>query len=80
MSIVVTRLNARQTVRLQVTANLAANAMGCQQRLDTRPDPLQLEALDRIADEGSGPSCECANADRFPAGRRRDGELALALQ
>lgn len=55
MSIVVTRLNARQTVRLQVTANLAANAMGCQQRLDTRPDPLQLEALDSRRRRGLGP-------------------------
>ena len=80
MTVVVACLNPRQAMRLQMTANLAANAMGCEQRLDTRPDPLQLEALDRLADDGSGPSCERANADRFLAGRRRDGELALAPQ
>ncbi len=40
MPVVVPRLHARQSMRLQMTPNFAADTTGCKERLDARANPL----------------------------------------
>src|ERR1019366_7982095 len=80
MSVIVARLHSCQAVRLQVTSNLTADAIGREQRFDAGPNPLQLKPLDRIANNRASPSRHRADADRLLATRRRARERPFSLQ
>ena len=45
--VVVPRLHAGETMRLEMPPNLAADVARCQQRLHTGPNSLELKARDR---------------------------------
>ena len=80
MTVIVARLHAGQAVRLQMAPDLSADTVGREQRLDTRSNPLQLKAVDRLADQSVCPAGQHPHADGLLAGGRRDRELADALQ
>ena len=56
MPIVMSGLNAGQAMRLKVASYFSTNAMGRKQGLDTGADALQLEAVDRVADDIASPT------------------------
>ena len=76
--VIVTRLHASEPVRLQVSTDLAADAFRCEQRLDARTNPLQLESVDRGADDVVSPACQRPATDRLLAGGGRDDELSIS--
>ncbi len=70
VAIVVTRLHARQAMRLKVAANVAPDPLGCKQRFDARTNALELEALDRLAHYFVRPAGKSPHVDGLLACRR----------
>lgn len=58
--VTVTGLHASETVRLQVSTDLTADALRCEQRLDAGTNPLELEPVDRGADDVLKPATSSA--------------------
>jgi len=63
MPVVVPGLNASQAVRLKMTSHFSTNSMGRKERLDTGADALQLETVDRVADDITSPARQRPHAD-----------------
>jgi hypothetical protein len=78
--VVVPCLNTGQAMRLTVASYFSTDAMSRKQRLDAGPDPLQLEAFDRVADDGTRPTRQRPHADGLLAGGRRDSEPPSRLR
>jgi len=55
VTVIVTSLHDSETVRLQVSTDLTADAFRCEQRLDAGTNPLELEPVDRGADDVVNP-------------------------